>query len=185
MTSFGSRTITVTLKDDADKVLTSAASAKVDVKADASVDLVVDFPYDSFVPSVRDAIKGDFIFRTLFEGKTCADAGAGRQLVLLKADGTPVAGAQSCDATKQSCAPADGATFLDCQPSFVNQLLPDLPWGVYKIKVSGAKASAPDVCWETKDSGGAAEITILVGAGTSNPVVTFDLQRTSTTGACQ
>lgn len=176
----GTHTVAVKLRNAAGADLTTEATAVVRAATRGSV-LIADFFDDSFLDG--SALRGDLIFRTTFEGKSC---GATRppvalQITLLRRDGRAVENAQVCAASGEGvslCTAVDDRTPRAC--SAEAQRIANLPWGLYKLKLRGAVSdgsASPAVCWLQEQD-------VLVGAGTSNPVITVDVPRTASSEAC-
>jgi hypothetical protein len=138
---------------------------------------VAEFYHDAFTTTKN----GVYAFTTTFEnGKTCSQLSppVDLQVALLKLNNNPVT-ADVCDASS-TCVKTNGADTLACSAG--TQQLSSLEWGEYVMKISGAVGPAPGtICWEQEFK----KQDMLIGAGDSNPVVTLDVPRTSTTGACQ
>lgn len=138
---------------------------------------VAEFYYDAFTATKN----GVYAFMTTFEGgQTCSQLSppVDLQVALLKLNNNPVT-ADVCDASS-TCVKTNGADTMACTSG--TQQLSSLEWGEYVMKVSGAVGPAPGtICWEQEFK----DQDMLIGAGDSNPVVTLDVPRTSSSGACQ
>lgn len=159
-----------------DPVTTTATGAAAPVAGKAGTyRWVGDFYWDAFFDKNK---QGTYRFAASYEGQSCAGVSPGvdSQVALLQLDGKPVSGAQVCAA---QCVAADGAAFAPCQPTSTAQSIPSVTWGDYSLKLSGALSAAQghEICWEKTFS-------ILVGAGTQNPLRSLDLARVSSSGAC-
>jgi hypothetical protein len=140
---------------------------------------VGEFYWDSFI-QIKNTMKGDYWFKTTYEGKGCNQVTptVAHQVALLKLGGTVVSPPPDvCDSAGTSCVKADGASFGACTGQ--SQKIVSTSWGEYKLKLSGTlgSASAYEICWEK-------QFDIVIGAGTTNPLVAHDVPRISTTGAC-
>ncbi|MBK6849463.1 MAG: hypothetical protein IPG96_18705 [Proteobacteria bacterium] len=176
----GAHQVAVKLRNADRADLTTEASAVVRTGTRGGV-LIADFFHDSFLDGA--AIRGDLIFRTTFEGQLCTATRppVALQITLLRLNGQAVENAQVCAASGEGvslCTAVDDRTPRACSAGA--QRIANLPWGLYKLKLRGAVSdgsASPAVCWLQ-------EHDVLVGAGTSNPVITLDVVRSSSTEAC-
>jgi hypothetical protein len=177
----GSHTITVKLADATGTAITTQAGDMVEATSTKAGEFVADFYYYSFLEPIKSGTSGDYLYTTTYENKSCTETSPAviQQVVLLKLDGTPI-NTQSC--VGATCQTTNGADFADCYASTTQQKMANLTWGAYKLKLQGALSNGT-VCWETQKSA-SSEVEILVGAGTSNPLIAHNLDRISTGGEC-
>ncbi|MBK8481600.1 MAG: hypothetical protein IPL40_10540 [Proteobacteria bacterium] len=176
----GSHTVAVKLRDAGGADLTTEASAVVRAGTRGGV-LIADFFHDSFLDGA--GIRGDLLFRTTFEGQSCTATRppVTLQITLLRFNGQAVENLELCPAGGEGlslCTPVDDSTPRAC--SAEAQRIANLPWGLYRLKLRGAVndgSDSPAVCWQQEQD-------VLVGAGSSNPVITVDVPRTVSTEGC-
>jgi hypothetical protein len=191
----GAHSVSVTL-NGASGAITTTATGNITVSGSTPAEFYADFFFGSFL-TIKSSMTGSYLFDTSYEGKSCTQTTPQvlAQVTLLKLNGTPVT-AQVCG-PDASCFPSDGVSVGKCYSPQQTQTIAGLKWGFYKLKIQGAldASTGGDICWETKNDGpqlpapwpvidNSSEVDILVGAGTTNPVVPHDLIRISTTGAC-
>jgi hypothetical protein len=185
----GSHTVSIKL---ADQNLTDLTTATEGVSVLASVgapgEYIGHFFWDAFYNPLKTNTVGDFLFRTSYEGgKSCAQTTpqAGNQITLLYLNGTPVAPIPNACGPDNVCAPCDGASLGKCYGPTDTQKIANQHWGEYKIKVQATPVSASTtICWEAQDASNSNLVDIVIGAGTTNPIASFDLERISTSGSC-
>ena len=179
----GEHQIGVTLQDGSANDLSATISDTVTART-SPAEQPFNFFFSDFLDPARSNLTGDFSFRTFFESTTCSQTTpqVGQQVVLLRMDGTVLSEAQTCGPGGSSCVKTNGSDFGVCWEDV--QTISNLPWGAYILRVEGVPVGRTTVCWSTDDGVGGAEIEILVGAGSDNPVVPIDLSRINRSGDC-
>jgi hypothetical protein len=185
--SEGSHTISVALTDSSKtKITTETAAKTLSCTLAKSCELVVDFFWDSFL-SLKNTQKGDFIFTTSFDGgKSCSEVTpkVTLQTSLLYLSGSAVNPAPEACGPNDVCYKMDGAATSECWGPKEKQKIKDYAWGEYQITIRGL-IDGGNICYDAKDKKDNKKIDILIGAGTVNPTVEFDLVRDAASPACQ
>jgi hypothetical protein len=78
----------------------------------------------------------------------------------------------------------DGAATGECWGPDKTQKIKNHAWGEYQIAIRGI-ISGGNICYDAKDKSGNKKVDIVIGAGTVNPIVDFDLQRDTASPLCQ
>jgi len=158
----GHYTVVGTLVDSAGTALTKGmARAEFDMPTTPTgtpVQVNIDFPFADFI---RTDYTGSWIYRFAWDGKpTCASAQPPvvTRSIRLERGGTPLVGADGM--------PIDGLTPGDCVDPTSAQIM-GIPWGPADLTVVGFDATATPQFRET--------IHTFVGAGISNPILTYDI----------
>jgi cysteine-rich repeat protein len=159
----GHYSVVGTLVDSAGAALTKGmAKAEFDMPETPSgtpVQVNIDFPFADFL---RTDYKGSWIYRFVWDGKTsCASAlpPVVTRSVRLERGGTPLADADGVV--------LDGMTPGDCvDPSSAPSIM-GIPWGPADLTVVGFDATGTPQFRETFHT--------FVGAGISNPILTYDV----------
>jgi hypothetical protein len=195
--SAGGHSVVMRLLDGSGNAITSDATASVTATT-AGGEFYGDFYFNSFT-TIKNTMIGDYLFTTKYEGKSCTQTSPQvySQLTLLKLNGSAVSPAPKVCGPDNVCVVADGAAFGQCYGANETQEIRDVKWGFYKIKLQGtlSQADGYEICWEDKNDGkqypepwplkdDSNEVDILVGAGTTNPILAHDLTRISSTGFC-
>ncbi len=146
-------------------------------------------------------ITGDFWFSTSFEGVSYdgTNPNVYNQISLLKLDGAGLNPAPDVCGPDNQCYAADGGTFGGVYTPTDILKIKTVQWGLYTLLLQGTldQAAGNEICWESRDCtpldvvGGKycsvasdGEVDILIGAGTENPELNFDLERINDQGAC-
>lgn len=184
----GSHTVSVALTDSSKVAITTATPAKTvsGCTAAAACELVVDFFWDSFL-SLKNTMKGDFLFTTSFDGgKSCSQVTpqVTTQASLLYLSGSAVNPAPEVCGPNDVCYKMDGASTGECWGPDKTQKIKNHAWGEYQIAIRGI-INGGNICYDAKDKSGNKKVDIVIGAGTVNPIVDFDLQRDTASPLCQ
>ncbi len=186
--SEGSHTVSVALTDGSKNAITTATAAKTvtGCTAAAACEIVVDFFWDSFL-TLKNTMKGDFLFTTSFDGgKSCSQVTpqVTTQASLLYLSGSAVNPAPEVCGPNSVCYKMDGAATGECWGPNQTQKIKNYAWGEYQIAIRGI-INGGNICYDAVDKAGSKKVDIVIGAGTVNPTVDFDLKRDTVSPLCQ
>jgi len=184
----GTHTLTAKLVDGSGTAITQTTGvASLTPTAGTPAVFSADFPWNSFNEPIKSSTTGDFLFKTTYAGgHTCSTASPQVDVQIAMLNGAPT-GAKACDTVTSVCFATNGVAYTTCSDNAFR--VAGLKWGSYTLLAQGAQtvgSGNPEVCWSSaKTAGNPGAIDIIVGAGTTNPTVVMDLEKVSSSGACQ